>query len=248
MGDGKTVQLRGTQVTGTSEGLRAYVATPDPAVHGRGPFPALVVAHEAFGVDANMRAIADRLASRGYLTVIPDLYTEGGAVRCLYATFRALQRGSGRAFQDIEAARVWAVRHPQCSGRVGIIGFCLGGSFALASVERGFAVSSVNYGDVPERVDEVVVGACPVVGTYGALDSRLAGHADRLRDALDRAGVDNDVQTHPDAGHAFLDPEPGGPWWLQPVFRLQHTGPHPEQAGLAWERIDAFLDRHLRAG
>ena len=83
------------------------------------------------------------------------------------------------------------------------------------------------------------------------LDTRfaeLSAHADRLRDALDRAGVDNDVQTHPDAGHAFLDPEPGGPWWLQPVFRLQHTGPHPEQAGLAWERIDAFLDRHLRAG
>ena len=97
---GEWVDLSGqTEVTGTSPGLRGYVARPASP----GPWPGVVMVHELWGVDDVARRQADRLAEAGYLTVLPDLFSAGGAIRCLKATFAALKAQRGRAFQDIEA-------------------------------------------------------------------------------------------------------------------------------------------------
>src|SRR5882757_1892577 len=122
--------------------LEAYIATPAEA----GPRPGVIVIQDAFGLTRAIREHADRLASYGYLTVDPNIYTRGGMLRCVRATFRSLFNGRGQAYDDIERSRGWLLQRDDCSGRVGVIGFCMGGGFALMTANRGFDVSASNYG------------------------------------------------------------------------------------------------------
>ncbi|WP_230010724.1 dienelactone hydrolase family protein, partial [Microbacterium sp. Bi128] len=94
---------RSGAAAGGSPALRGYLATPQ----GEGPFPAVLMVHEAFGLDDITVRHADRMAAAGYLTLAVDLYSDGGARRCLVATMRALSAGEGRAFTDLAAARDW---------------------------------------------------------------------------------------------------------------------------------------------
>lgn len=88
-----------------------------------------------------------RIAGWGYEIVVPDLYLDGGARRCLVATMRALSTGKGEALVDIETSRQWLLAQPETTEAVGIIGFCMGGGFALLTCDRDrYAVASVNYG------------------------------------------------------------------------------------------------------
>ena len=234
---------RATAVGGTSQELTAYVASPTTS----GPWPGVVVVHEAFGVDDVMRRQADRLAAAGYLAVLPDLFSDGGSRRCLKATFTALHTGEGTAFRDIEAARAWVVAQPECTGRVGVIGFCMGGAIALmVAAGHGFAVSVVNYGLLPSDPDDALAGACPIVASYGGRDRPLKGSAAKLGAALERQGVPHDIKEYPKAGHSFLNDGPVGPGWLRPVMRVFNIGPEPESAKAAWVRIEGYLAAHLR--
>ncbi|MBM6405520.1 dienelactone hydrolase family protein [Phycicoccus sp. CSK15P-2] len=222
--------------------LDGYLAAP----RGEGPWPGLVLVHEAFGLDENMRALTDRMAAAGYLTLAPDLLSRGLRPVCLRATMQALRRGHGRAVDDIEAARARLVEDDRCTGRVGVIGFCMGGGFALVLAGRaGWSAAVANYGLLPEEPD-ALAGACPVVASYGGRDRFLAGAAGRLEAALSARGVPHDVREYPDAGHSFLNPTDSSPWWLAPMARfVLHSGPEPGSADDAWRRIDAFLAEHL---
>ena len=243
-----TEQLRDIHILpraeGTSTGLRGVLGVPE----GEGPFPAVVVVHEAFGVDAEMRTHVAHLASLGYLALMPDLYSMGGARRCLLATARAFRAGTGRAFADIESARQQLLTHPDADGSVGILGFCLGGGFALLSAaDRGFDVAASNYGLLPGDLDAALERACPVVGSYGGADRTLPGAAAKLEEVLTRHGIPHDVKEYPGASHQFLNTGPNGPVAFRPFVRLSGFGPDPEAAADAWRRIDAFFREHLGA-
>src|SRR5262245_55498136 len=216
-----TIDLHSTsQVDAISNGLSAYVARPTKT---SGPWPGVVVIHELFGIDDVMRRQVERLAEAGYLAIMPDLFSQGGRRRCIKGTFAALKTGEGRAFRDIEAARRWLTDQSDCTGRIGVIGCCMGGAFALlAAVGRGFEVSSVNYGGVPPEPDEALAGACPVVASYGRRDRAFKGKAQRLAEALDRHGSAYDIKEYPNAGHCFLNDAPVGPIWLRPVMKVFH--------------------------
>ena len=230
-----------TPVRGASPGLTAYTTRPP----GTERLPGVVVVHEAFGLQDVTRRQADHLASLGYVVIAPDLFTSGGARRCLKATFAALRSGHGRAFQDIAAARQWLLERDDTTDQVGIIGFCMGGAFALMSAAgRGFDVSSVNYGLLP-RTPDVLVGACPVVASYGGKDKALAGSAAKLEAELTRLGVEHDVKEYPQAGHAFLNDAETGPWFVRPILKVTGAGPEPASAADAWRRIEEFFARHL---
>jgi carboxymethylenebutenolidase len=226
---------------GGSRPLRGYLASPA----GTGPWPAVVMIHEIFGLDDVMRRHADRLAGLGYLTLAVDLFSAGGARRCLVSTMRTMIRGHGRAFADISAARDYLAGSPDCTGKIGVIGFCMGGGFALLSAGDGYEAAAVNYGQLPRHLDEALAGACPIVGSYGGRDRSLRAAAGRLDAALDKAGVTHDVKEYPAAGHAFLNDAEAGPRALRPLLRVAGIGPEPESAKDAWGRIEAFFAAHL---
>lgn len=223
--------------------LAAVLGVPD----GPGPFTPLVVVHELFGIDDAMRAHLERLRGMGYLVLMPNLYSRCGARRCLVATFRALRSGTGVAFDDIDAARRFLIERDDTAGPVGVIGFCMGGGFALLLAGHGgYGAASVNYGQLPADLDDALDGACPIVGTFGGRDLTLKGAAQKLEAALNRRGIEHDVVEYPNAGHAFLNDIPNGTRLaritLGPILRL---GYQSEEAAETWARIDAFFRKTL---
>lgn len=227
---------------GGSRPLGGYLATPQ----GQGPFPGVVMIHEAFGLTEQTRRHADRMARAGYLTLAVDLFSEGGARRCLVSTMRSMATGTGRAFTDIDTARKWLAGSPHSTGKTGVIGFCMGGGFALLVATDGFNVASVNYGRLPGNLDDALRGACPIVANYGGADKPLQGAAHRLESALDRLGIEHSVREFPGAGHAFLNDTEEGPGFLRPLMRVMGIGPDPDSAPEAWQRIEDYFDRYLK--
>src|SRR4051812_7772347 len=152
---------------------------------------------DAVGLSDDIRQQADRLAAAGYLALAPDLFARGGRMRCVAAAVKAARTGVGPAYDDIDAAHRHLVGRDDCTGRIGIIGFCMGGGFAMMSALSGnFAASSVNYGFVPDDIDDRAADSCPVVGSFGERDWTLRGHPQRLERALTEAGVEHDVKEY----------------------------------------------------
>jgi carboxymethylenebutenolidase len=220
--------------------LRGYLARPD----GAGPWPGVVVLHEAFGLTDDIRRQADRFAQQGYLALAPDLFTWGNSARCLMATLRTMFRGQGRALADVQGARRALADRDDCTGSVGVIGFCMGGGLALLVAPDGFDVAAPNYGDIPRRPVEQLQGACPIVASYGYRDRRLRGSGDKLDSVLTTLDVEHDVKEYPTAKHGFLFEHTGKTSWTQPLM-VQYDAAAADDA---WQRIFTFFGKHLPKG
>ncbi|MCB9994109.1 MAG: dienelactone hydrolase family protein [Hyphomicrobiaceae bacterium] len=183
--------------------LPCYLAKPE----GNGPWPGVVILHDAMGMTKDLRNQADWLASEGFLALAPDLYSWGGKMRCMISLIRSVMRRAGRAFDEVEAARSWLEQNAEGNGKVGVIGFCMGGGFAvlLSPRMRGFSAASINYGNLPDDAETLLADACPIVASYGAKDKSLKGAAEKLDGLLASLGVPHDVKEYPEAGHSFLN-------------------------------------------
>jgi carboxymethylenebutenolidase len=221
--------------------LQGYLAVPT----GAGPWPGVVVLHEVFGLNDDIRRITDRFAANGYLAFAPALFQRGPKPLCIVSAFRALATGSGSAVDDIVAAAEALRNDERTNGKVGSAGFCMGGGFCLLLADRGvFDATAPNYGPFPPATG-VPKRSCPIVASYGADDRLLPGAAAKLEESLAPSGVARDIKEYPGVGHSFMNEwkTPSPLHVVERIAGLHHSAP---QADDAWQRILAFFGDQLR--
>lgn len=209
----------------------SFLALPD----GAGPFPGVVVIHEASGLNDQIRGVCRRFADAGYAALGVDLFQGRNRAVCMARMFVGGMRG------DLDHYGVPALKHALgtlmqrpdvVADRVGAVGFCLGGSIVLtwACTDRRLAAIAPFYGAAP-KPREAISRLCPVVGSWPGKDftTKAAGI---LRTELDSAGVPHDLKVYPGAKHSF--------------FNEQWRNYDAAAADDAWQRVLAFFEAHVR--
>jgi carboxymethylenebutenolidase len=227
---GRNVRLSG------SPPADAYAAVPDGAKRG------VVVVHEIFGRQPEIDRVVDRFAEGGYAAVAPDLFGTTPKPLCVARAMIETNAGRGPMIATLQRARAWLGETAGLPPRsVGLIGFCLGGSFALAAGPDWGAVST-NYGGLPP--DDVMRGLPPVIGCYGARDLIFGRMGRELESRLPRLGVKAEAHTFASVGHSFLTDghHPVAAALTRPFFHVRYD---PETAEEAWRLIFAHFERHL---
>jgi carboxymethylenebutenolidase len=226
------------------------IDTPDGPIdgllnlpEGQGPWPGVVVIHDLAGYGPDKASINERIAGAGYVALTPNMYSRGGRIRCVARVMRELLTQRGRALDDILAARDHLQALPECSGRIGIAGFCMGGQFALIMSPKGFGASAPFYGTpLPRHLSETLEGACPIVASFGSRDPFGRGAPERLREVTAAKQITTDIKVYPGVGHSFANALPG-----QPINRIAGFGYNEAATEDAWSRIFAFFGEHLAA-
>jgi carboxymethylenebutenolidase len=214
-------------------------ATPAVAVVPDAPARGVVVIHEVFGRQPEIDRAVERFAAAGYAAVAPDLFARGWFA-CMHDVFRTMRTGDGVTVRQGRNARAWLCERAGLEpARVGLIGFCFGGGYALAA-GAGWGAVSANYGQVP--AERAMRGIGPVIACYGGRDKTMRNQPEKLRARLGAVGQ-TDAEVHVlDAGHSFL---------TDGKARLPHRifpmgfGDYPEARSEAWGHIFAFFERHL---
>ena len=231
-----------TETVTTLDGrtFTAHCAVPDQ------PGPGILLFQEIFGVNDNMRGLANRLAREGYVVLVPDVFwrIEPGFERNDESALQECMAMVGQLDwatvpDDISAAHAHLLSLPECTGTVGAVGFCLGGTLAFLAAAKSrvdgkgidAAVSyygSGNNGLLP-MLDEV---GCPVLFHYGDRDPYIPTESiDEVERAI--AGRPGMRLERYDAGHAFSN-------WDAPSMYDESA------AELAWTTTTGFLAEHLR--
>lgn len=217
-----------------AETLSGLLVTPE----GKGPFPAVIVIHEWWGLDNWVKDQARALAKEGYAALAVDLYR--GRVTDKQEEAHQLMSGmpADRALRDLKAAFAYLKERKDVRGdRIGSIGWCMGGrySLALATEEPALAAAVAYYGAPPTDEAAIARIKAPVLGNFGGEDKGPSPEQVKAFEAaLKKAGKTVDVKIYPGAGHAFANVN--NPW----------KGYKEDAAKDAWKRTVDFFARNLR--
>lgn len=221
--------------------MPAVLTTPDD--EHEGARPGLLLIYEALGMNEEMTRVARDLAGEGWTVLIPDLFARGAKPLCIARCLRTVATGKGAPLDDLEAARRYLAALPGVDEqRLGAIGFCMGGGFALLLAMTGnYQASAPFYGMAPKEMPR----SCPVVASYGAKDKVLASAPATLSKNLADLGVPHDVKVYPEVGHSFYTEAPGRILRMVGPYTPMALGYHEPSARDARERVVAFFHEHL---
>jgi carboxymethylenebutenolidase len=206
--------------------VSSYYCAPD-SDH---KFPGIILIHEIWGLNDQIRDVANRLQREGYAVLAPDLFedtpikglltpalakeafdpkTRDQAQPKLRALFAPMQSPefAKNMLMKLKACFSYLENDPQCNGNIGVSGFCFGGtySFSLAIEEPKIKAAVPFYGGAPEPFDKIENLRCPVLAFYGEKDERLIGQLPAVKDAMKKYGKDFEAVVYPNTGHAFFN-------------------------------------------
>lgn len=207
-----------------------YLARPE----GTGPFPGVVIIHEIYGMNDNIRDIARRFASEGYVALGVDLFSGRNRTICMFRFFSQMIFNSlnNASIQDLKSALTYLAEQPGVDAeRIGAIGFCMGGGFAIAwgAADNRLKAIAPFYGSNPRPL-EAVARSCPVVGSYPDKDFTTP-QGQKLAVALERYHIPADIKVYPNSKHSF--------------FNDQGHSYNEAAATDAWQRVLAFFKEYV---
>ena len=215
------------------ENVSGFLALPE----GGGKHPAIVVIHEWWGLNDQVKEDTQKLAAQGFVALAVDLYR--GKVATTADEAHELMRGvpDDRGIRDLEAAFAYLAARPDVKpGKIGSVGWCMGGgwSIKLAMSEPKLSACAVNYGSLPTEAASIAKIKAPVLGNFGADDRGITPESVRAFDAAMKvAGKPVDVKIYDGAGHAFENPN-------------NKDGYRPQAAADAWSRMEGFFQKTLQ--
>ncbi|HEY6371690.1 MAG TPA: dienelactone hydrolase family protein [Candidatus Sulfotelmatobacter sp.] len=222
--DSKTVSYKSGDET-----VQGILYTP---TGNGGPYPALIVVHEYWGLNDWVKDQALRLADQGYVTLAVDLYR--GKVATTPEMAHEIMRGvpEDRAKRDLHAAFAFLASQPNVKkDRIGSIGWCMGGGYSLdvALQEPTLAATVINYGHLATDTDALKKINAPILGLFGGQDHGITpADVNKFKATLDQLGKKVEVKIYDDAGHAFENPN-------------NKEGYRAADAADAWKRTVDFL-------
>ncbi len=223
MGEMVKVPSNGTQIDG-------FLAVPDTLSRS----PGVVVIQEWWGLVPHIKDVAERFAHEGFVALAPDLYHGRSTTEPDEANKLMLDMKRDVAARDLRGAVSYLAEHPMCTGKVGVVGFCLGGGLALlAACGNPQVAACVDfYGVLPGGQPECDKLAAPVLGLFGGEDPWMPPDAvEQLRDQLRQMGKTVETVIYPNAAHAF--------------FNDTGDAYDPEAARDAWQRTLDWFRRYL---
>ena len=226
--DSKTVTYKSGD-----ESIQGILSTPS----GKGPFPALIVIHEWWGLNDWVKDQASKLADQGYVTLAVDLYR--GKVATTPEMAHEIMRGvpEDRAKRDLHAAFEYLSSQPSVKkDRIGAIGWCMGGGYSLdvALQEATLAADVINYGHLATDPEALKKINAPILGLFGGQDRGIPPEDVRkFEQAMKQLGKKIEIKIYDGAGHAFENPN-------------NKDGYRAEDAADAWKRTLDFLAATLK--
>jgi carboxymethylenebutenolidase len=215
------------------ETVQGILYTPS----GNGPFPAIIVIHEWWGLNDWVKEQASKLADQGYVALAIDLYR--GKVASTPDEAHEIMRGvpEDRAKRDLHAAFEFLAAQPNVKkDRIGSIGWCMGGGYSLdvALQEPTLAADVINYGHLATDTDAIKKINAPILGLFGGQDRGITpDDVHKFEGTMKQLGKKIDVKIYDDAGHAFENPN-------------NKDGYRAADAADAWKRTVEFLDATLK--
>jgi carboxymethylenebutenolidase len=226
--DSKTVSYKSGNET-----VQAVLYTPA----GKGPFPAIIVIHEWWGLNDWVKEQASKLADQGYVALAIDLYR--GKVATTPEMAHEIMRGvpEDRAKRDLHAAFEFLQSQADVrKDRIGAIGWCMGGGYSLdvALQEPTLAADVINYGHLATDPALLKNIKCPILGSFGAQDQGITpDDVHKFEGAMKELNAKVEIKIYDDAGHGFENPN-------------NKTGYRAEDTADAWKRTVSFLAENLK--
>lgn len=222
--------------TVNGKSVHGYLARP---AHAKGDLPGIIVIHEWWGLNDNIRHMADQLAGEGYTALAVDLYGGNAATtpEAAEALMKQVLADPDRAKNNLRQA--YRYLHDQAKApRIGVIGWCFGGGWSLQTalmLPDRIAATVMYYGRPVDDVAALSKLKMPLIGFFGEEDRGITVSDVRtFEQALKQAGVKAEIHEYPHAGHAFANPS--------------GTNYQAAAAEDSWRRTLAFLARHLQGG